>query len=104
MAKEIERKFLVKDGWREQVTDSEHLCDGLVVQTRQRKVRIRTSGDKATLAIKDRPRGAERNEFEYPIPIEDARELLAQHCDVTVAKVRHHIHHNGHAWTVDEYQ
>lgn len=61
MAKEIERKFLVKDGWRNHIETSEDLCDGLLVSTRAHKVRIRTSGEEATLAIKDRRQGAERN-------------------------------------------
>ena len=57
----------------------------------------------ATLAIKDQRTGAERNEFEYAIPLADAHELLAHHCDSTVAKIRHHIQHKDLTWVVDEY-
>ena len=66
-------------------------------------MRIRRSGDVATIAIKDRRNGSERNEFEYEIPIEDCRELLENHCDGVVAKTRHHIKHDGFAWVIDEY-
>jgi CYTH domain-containing protein len=103
MAKEIERKFLVKEGWREAVTFMEELCDGVLLSSRKRKVRVRRSGETATLAIKDQRRGAERNEFEYPIPLSDARELLEHHCDSVVTKTRYHIQHDGSDWIVDEY-
>jgi len=103
MAKEIERKFLVEEGWRDAVTAKEDLCDGLLLSSRKRKVRIRRSGETATLAIKDRRSGSERNEFEYTIPLADARELLEHHCDGVIAKTRHHIVHDGCDWVVDEY-
>jgi adenylate cyclase len=103
VAKEIERKFLVKDGWRDAVTTREELCNGLLLSSRKRKVRIRRSGETATIAIKDERIGSERNEFEYAIPMADARELLEHHCDSVVAKTRHHIRHDGCDWVVDEY-
>lgn len=103
MAKEIERKFLVRDGWREAVTAKEELCDGLLLANRKRKICIRRSGKTATIAIKDQRKGSERNEFEYRIPLADASELLTHHCDSIVAKTRHHIKHNGSHWVVDEY-
>ena len=79
MAKEIERKFLVKEGWREAVTTKEELCDGLLVAGRKRKIRIRKSGETATLAIKDQRKGSERNEFEYSIPLADGSQGIG--CD-----------------------
>ena len=104
MAKEIERKFLVRDeGWRCEVAQRMSLCDGVLISTRQRKVRIRIADERATLAIKDKRNGAQRNEFEYAIPIEDARELLDQHCTMKVAKTRNLVEHGGHKWEIDEY-
>ena len=63
----------------------------------------RRSGETATLVVKDQRNGSERNEFEYAIPLADARELLDHHCDSVVAKTRHHITHGGCNWVVDEY-
>jgi adenylate cyclase len=104
MAKEIERKFLVKaESWRAAVVERKRLCDGLLIASKERKVRIRVAGERATLAFKDKRNGAQRNEFEYPIPLEDARELLDHHCASKVSKIRHVVHHQGHRWEVDEY-
>ena len=76
MAKEIERKFLVQDGWQQAVFAREDLCDGLLASNRRRKVRVRRSGETATLTVKDQRNGSERNEFEYAIPLADARSII----------------------------
>jgi adenylate cyclase len=105
MAKEIERKFLVSGaGWRQQVVRSEQLRDGLVSATEGRKVRVRFQDDRATLTIKGARRGLIRDEYEYPIPAEDAEELLARHCgDELVEKVRHHVPVADLTWVIDVY-
>lgn len=51
MAVEIERKFLVvNDRWREHVTATLNLKDGLLSRDGDKKVRVRSYGDRATLA------------------------------------------------------
>ncbi|NIZ09042.1 CYTH domain-containing protein [Pseudooceanicola sp. HF7] len=107
MAREIERKFLIaSDSWRAGVSKSVRLRDGLVAQTQGRKVRVRFYDDDATLTIKGpcMGRGFTRDEFEYPIPAEDAQTLLSEHCsDDVVEKTRHHVPFAGFEWCVDEY-
>jgi adenylate cyclase len=50
---EIERKFLVaNDGWRRPALRSVNIRDGLVAASAGRKVRVRISGDMATIAVK----------------------------------------------------
>ena len=66
---EIERKFLVaNDGWRQSAVHSVSIRDGLVAAYQGRKVRVRISGDIATLAIKGPRAGIVRPEFEYEVP------------------------------------
>ncbi|WP_353474440.1 CYTH domain-containing protein [Salipiger sp. H15] len=106
MAKEIERKFLVaNDGWKAEVARSERLRDGLIAAEGGRKARVRFYDGRATLCIKGKRDGLSRDEFEYPIPAEDAEEMLAAHCggDV-VEKTRHHIPRGALVWTVDVYE
>src|SRR5262249_14128891 len=50
---EIERKFLVSNGeWRRCAVGSVNIRDGLIAASEDRKVRVRISGDVATVVIK----------------------------------------------------
>jgi adenylate cyclase len=104
---EIERKFLVADEtWRAACVRSERLVDGLLATSKGRKVRVRIYGDRATICIKSRKKGGRvRNEFEYEIPVGDARQLIENDCggDVLV-KMRHYVPYAGFTWEVDEYE
>jgi CYTH domain-containing protein len=106
MALEIERKFLVRnDAWRGETVHSERLVDGLLATSKGRKVRVRLYADRATIAIKTRKKGRVRFEFEYEIPVADARHILDAECGRRVlAKTRHLIPFAGYTWEVDEYE
>ena len=63
---EIERKFLVaNDDWRQSAVRSVSIRDGLIAAYQGRKVRVRISGNTATVAIKGPRTGIVRPEFEY---------------------------------------
>ena len=82
MPNEIERKFLVaSDDWKELVTHSVRIRDGLIAASNGRKVRVRIAGHKATIAVKGKQTGFVRPEFEYEIPMSDAEEMLRTMCD-----------------------
>ncbi|PCJ59533.1 MAG: hypothetical protein COA73_08965 [Candidatus Hydrogenedentota bacterium] len=104
MGVEIERKFLVSsDLWREGARsmscEQGYLSFGPPVS-----VRVRIMGDKATLNIKQAVTAIERAEFEYAIPVEEARELLDTACmGSRVQKVRHYVAYADHTWEVDEF-
>ena len=75
MAIEIERKFLLKnDSWRAGAVGSE-ICQGYA-QLPNGVFRVRIYGDKAFLTVKGKLSGLARAEFEYEIPIDDARAML----------------------------
>lgn len=102
MATEIERKFLViGDGWR--MASPTYVCQGYLNRDQHRTVRVRIIGNTAYLTVKGLTTGSVRAEFEYPIPLDDARQLL-QLCErPLIEKHRHIIPHHGATWEVDEF-
>jgi adenylate cyclase len=108
---EIERKFLLaNDGWRAGIERSEPIAQGYLVGaqalrdgTARASVRARLAGTQAWLNIKAARLGIERAEFEYPIPVDDARDLLATLCDGVLEKTRHHVRVDGVLFEVDEF-
>ena len=104
MGTEIERKFLISsDAWRHEATGVPY-AQGYISRGTGRTVRIRIAGDKAFLTIKGPITGISRAEFEYPIPMDDARDLLRLCEGSIIQKNRFHITHQGHLWEVDEFQ
>ena len=104
-AVEIERKFLVaNDAWRQSAARSVSIRDGLIAAYKDRKVRVRISGDIATVAIKGPRIGIVRPEFEYEIPITDAERMFSTICrDDTLEKQRFFVENAGATWHVDVY-
>ena len=102
---EIERKFLVaSDEWRLSAVRNVSIRDGLIAAYEGRKVRVRISGDIATIAIKGPRTGIVRPEFEYEIPIADAERMLSTICrDDTLEKERFFVEDAGETWHVDVY-
>lgn len=106
MAREIERKLFVRgNAWLNQVIRRTDLRDGLLLLEEGRKLRVRIADKLAFLTFKSRRHGAIREEFEYPIPLDDAEALLERHCDGRVVeKSRHEVLHDGISWSVDVYR
>lgn len=106
MAIEIERKFLVNsDRWREKADAGQHLAQGYLIGAREASVRVRIEDERANLNIKSATLGIYRQEYEYPIPLADAREMLDTLCEKPVIeKTRYHVKHAGHTWEVDVFE
>ncbi|WP_320168119.1 CYTH domain-containing protein [Mangrovibacterium marinum] len=103
MAVEIERKFLVKADF---VPDSDSQIEIIQVYLcadPERTVRVRIGGDNAFLTIKSKPKGISRAEFEYEIPVEDARQMIGLAVWPAIEKVRHLIDFDGKKWEVDVF-
>jgi adenylate cyclase len=111
MGIEIERKFLVAgDGWRGAAHKVVPMAQGYLNDlatvdsgAMRTSVRVRIAGDQAFLNLKSRELGHTRQEFDYPIPVEDARALLALCVGGVIGKRRHLVLHEGHEWEVDEF-
>ncbi len=105
MALEIERKFLLKhEAWRLLAESSEQLRQGYLNQETHCSVRVRTSADRAWLNIKGVTIGAQRQEFEYEIPLADAHQMLdTLTVNPVIDKVRHRVTVGPHVWEIDEF-
>ena len=104
MPREIERKFLLKsDTWRSPVRESRAMRQGYLASGARLSVRVRVAGDEGWLNIKAGGLVASRHEYEYPIPLEEARELLALAEGPLIEKTRHFVEHGGMTWEIDEF-
>jgi CYTH domain-containing protein len=102
MAIEIERKFRVQ-GTQWQRGPGVRLRQGYLNRAKQRTVRVRIAGDAGFLTIKGANRGASRLEFEYPIPLADAEELLKLCDGPIIDKIRRVVMSGPTRWEVDEF-
>lgn len=106
MAKEIERKYLVKDScFRDIAVARKHIVQGYLCTSPDSTVRVRTIDDSlGFITVKSRNKGATRGEWEYEIPYTDAVELLAL-CpkDNIIDKSRYVVEHDGKTWEIDEF-
>jgi len=104
MGVEIERKFLVKDDQWRRFGPGVRYRQGYLTTEIERTVRVRVVGNKGFLTIKGKTRKSKRNEFEYEIPIKDARWMLDVLCKKPlIEKIRYTIKYKGLIWEIDEF-
>jgi adenylate cyclase len=104
MAKEIERKFLVTGSSWKGRRPGRRIRQGYLSSEPARVVRVRTDGRKAFLTVKGPNIGAARDEFEYRIPLQDARSLLDDLCErPLIEKTRYRVPFGGLVWEVDVF-
>ncbi|MEX0739479.1 MAG: CYTH domain-containing protein [Pseudohongiella sp.] len=120
MAIEIERKFLVDHVLWERALSERALWDNAREQpgvegVRYRQgylcpgtgitVRVRIAGEQAFVTIKGPTHGYSRAEYEYPVPLQDAEEMLSSLCQQPlIEKIRYRIGYARHIWEVDVFQ
>lgn len=105
MATEIERKFLVDLTKLGELPEGQEIQQGYFETSGKTVVRARVKGGKAYLTIKGETIGATRSEFEYEIPVADAKEMIAQLCQQPViSKIRYDIFYAGHLWELDLFK
>lgn len=104
MAIEIERKFLVcGDSWRQGATGTTYR-QGYLSLAPERTVRVRIAGDRGILTIKGKTVGMARSEFEYPIPLAEAAQLLDELClRPLIEKTRYKVPYGGKTWEIDVF-
>lgn len=101
MPVEIERKFLVSGhGWK--VLRAVVITQGYLNTDPDRTVRVRIMGRRGFITVKGRATGPSRPEYEYPIPLTHARQLMLL-CTNIVHKERRHVNVGGLRWDVDRY-
>lgn len=105
MAKEIERKFLVvNDSFKSMSCQRKYIRQGYLSWQKEATVRVRISDDEAYLTIKGISLKATRDEWEYPIPISDAQDMLNRLVDgAVIEKYRYIVEYGKNRWEVDEF-
>ena len=104
MAQEIERKFLIRDAGIVDSLAGERLTQGYLSHDKNATVRVRIAGTTGWLTIKGKTVGATRSEFEYPVPEEDARQMLDELCNAGVIdKTRYRLPQGELCWEIDVF-
>ena len=105
MSLEIERKYLVRsDGWRTGVAGTRYR-QGYLSTDPGRSVRVRVGAGKGFITIKGLTVNMTRPEYEYPVPVNDANEMLDTLClRPIIEKTRYAIDYAGLRWEVDEFE
>ncbi len=113
MAKEIERKFLTSGtGYRQQAIGSKHIRQGYLCRYTpggeiRATVRVRITDDsRARLTVKSPNCGTVRGEWEYDIPVAEARAMLDELCEQAriIDKTRYVVPAgDGLLWEIDEF-
>ena len=103
---EIERKFLVqKDKWLSVSKPPGILyIQGYLSIDEAKVIRVRVAGEQGFLTIKGKSETFSHPEYEYSIPVDDARELINRFTTTQVEKVRIRIPAGKHVWEVDEFR
>ena len=105
MAKEIERKFLVdNDSWKASAGKGCLIEQAYILAMDKRNMRVRVSGKRrATLTIKSGGHGISRDEFEFDVPVKEARPLFNLKLGNKIEKTRYKVKHEGFVWEIDVY-
>lgn len=105
MATEIERKFLLRnDSWRAEADEGVTIRQGYLAGSEKSSIRVRVQDDKANINIKSATLDVTRHEYEYPIPLKDANELLNLMSEgPLVEKTRYYVHHGKRHWEIDVF-
>lgn len=102
MAIEIERKFLLKYFPNVDHETRVSITQGYLNLDKNKTVRVRVSGSSAFLTVKGLTQGASRKEFEYPIPLDDARDMLMMCKETSITKDRIFLAYQGKdIWEID---
>lgn len=105
MARETERKFLVKGEFMHLAVKEIKIIQTYLSIDPGKTIRLRISDDEAFLTIKDRPEKNRigRNEWEFQIPVKDAREMMSICLPGKIVKSRFLIPAGNHTWEVDVF-
>ncbi|MGZ4000130.1 MAG: CYTH domain-containing protein [Mucilaginibacter sp.] len=105
MGLEIERKFLVDHAqWdRLEKPAGTHYKQGYLLADPGRTIRVRISDKEAYINLKSKNSQVSRNEYEYEIPLQDAKEILKAFTQNGTEKTRYVIPFAGKHWEVDVF-
>ena len=102
---EIERKFILdKEKWsRVNKPAPKYIVQAYLHRSPEKTIRVRIKGEQGFLTIKGKTIGISRSEFEYEIPLLEAKEMISQFADKVIEKHRYEIQVGKHLWEIDEF-
>lgn len=101
MAIEIERKFLVNENKLPSLIQGHHLIQGYLFNQKEKSLRVRIKDDRGYITIKSGTDCLTRSEFEYEIPLKDAKEMILLCGNNLIDKHRYLVPHKQHIWEID---
>ena len=105
MGVEIERKFLVNKQLFKPSSTGQLVHQIYLKKEKGHSVRLRIIGKQAFITIKTTVSAMVKNEFEYEIPLQDAKEMFKLFHDMpSVKKIRYTESIEGHEWVVDKFE
>lgn len=105
MAKEIERKFLVNGDFKHLAVREINILQTYLSIDNKKSIRLRIAGDKAFLTIKARPQAnsISRDEFEVPLAVDDAMDMMNLCLPGRIEKTRYIIPSGKFNFEVDVF-
>ena len=103
MPLEIERKFLVVSDDYKINSKSADIKQAYLSVAQNMAIRVRIEGIQASLNIKSKKSERVNYEFEYVIPLDEARSLIKMCSYPIIEKTRYVVEYEGKAWEVDKF-
>lgn len=105
MGKEIERKYLVKNSLYKLQSTVTYIQQGYITTQKDKVVRVRVKDNNGYITIKGENNGAVRLEYEYPIPVNEAKEIITKLCQKPIIEKNRYNYKSpdGHLWEIDEF-
>ena len=100
---EIERKFLVISDTYKDNAQSSDIKQTYLSVTEKMSIRVRIDGIQGSLAVKSKVSDRVNREYEYSIPLDEARSLMSLDDLPFISKTRYLIQYKGWTWEVDEF-
>ncbi|GHT39601.1 hypothetical protein AGMMS49965_06090 [Bacteroidia bacterium] len=102
---EIERKFLVTGDFYPHVVKKERIVQAYLMSSKACTMRVRIKGEAAFITVKGatNDNGFSRLEFEYPVPVADARKMLSLAQPGLIDKERHYVPCGDRMFEVDVF-
>ena len=103
MPLEIERKFLVVSDDYKINSKSVDIKQAYLSVGQNMAIRVRIEGIQASLNIKSKKTERINHEYEYVIPMDEARSLIRMSLYPLIEKTRYLVEYGGMTWEVDEF-
>lgn len=102
---EIERKYkVIKEQWlKTDKFDGERIIQGYLTTDADKTIRVRIRGSQGFMTVKGKTMNISREEIEFPVPVDKAKELIEKFADGIIEKTRYTVQYRGKMWEIDEF-